>query len=270
MLYERDAVPRKLNLQSHFHLCAISSYSPLSLSDFSSSWEPNYRFYFFLSLAFLSLLCFHSYPLKPPPISTCSLSVTCPLCSSFIFTCDFSTVLTTFLSASGYLHDPILIFLLSLLSFFFLFFLLPFFYCMFFFFFFPLPLQPAPLPLYIWWSKIFLETSVRQQWYNSGSWDNKLQKKPSFLDAEHAIERTMLQAEKHSFFLQSTKELMCADTAPSYGAEQKEEWTGGSLLSTCNYWGVIVFLRCPVAVTHTASHSVETWCSLTLSMDLMH
>lgn len=37
----------------------------------------------------------------------------------------------------------------------------------------------------------------------------------------------MLQAEKHSSFLQSTKELMCADTAPSYGAEQKE-LIGGS------------------------------------------
>lgn len=38
----------------------------------------------------------------------------------------------------------------------------------------------------------------------------------------------MLQAEEKSSFLQSTKELVCADTAPSYGAEQKEELTGGS------------------------------------------
>lgn len=38
----------------------------------------------------------------------------------------------------------------------------------------------------------------------------------------------MLQAEQHSSFLQSTEELMCADTAQSYGAEQKDELSGGS------------------------------------------
>lgn len=50
----------------------------------------------------------------------------------------------------------------------------------------------------------------------------------SSLSAEHSTQRNTVQSEKNTSCLQSTKELVCADTAPSYGAEQKEELLGGS------------------------------------------
>lgn len=105
----RDAVPRK----SKFAIC-FSPVSLLILLSASQTFPPHGS----LINCSICILCFHSSPFKLSShsylLSLLPYMFCLFVCSSFISTCGFSTVLATFLSSSGCLHDPILIFLFFL------------------------------------------------------------------------------------------------------------------------------------------------------------